>query len=86
MNNIKNGSSSRFVITSLIILSIIIVTFLTYRDILSYYFTSMDGLPLIETSRIHSLTDLKNIFTYGHNIEPELSELLERGREGYIWH
>ena len=45
------------------VLSIALIAFLTYRDILGYFFTATDTLTLIDTSQIRSFRDIVRIFT-----------------------
>ncbi len=49
--------------TCLLTVSISIIGFLTYRDVLCYYFTGEDTLSLIDTSRVHSFRDITRILT-----------------------
>jgi hypothetical protein len=49
--------------TSLMALSIASFAFLTYRDVLNYFFTGTDFLTLIDTGRIQSSEDVVRIFT-----------------------
>lgn len=51
------------IITGLMVLSIAFIAFLTYRDILGYFFTDTDTLTAIDTSRIQSFLDVGRIFT-----------------------
>ncbi len=44
-------------------LSVSLIAFLTYRDILGYFFTGMDAIPLIDSSRIQSFRDVVRIFS-----------------------
>ena len=53
---------SRLPHTALLALSIIIVGYLTYRDMLGYFFTAQDSPTLIDTARIHSFNDVLRIF------------------------
>ena len=50
-------------LTILMVLSIALISFLTYRDILGYFFTATDSLTLIDTARIQSFGDVVRIFT-----------------------
>ena len=50
-------------LTVLCVLIIVTVSFLTYKDILSYYYTGPDTLPLIKTNRMESAGDVTRIFT-----------------------
>src|SRR5262245_6458119 len=53
---------SRLPRTALLALSIIIVGYLTYRDMLGYFFTAQDSPTLIDTARIRSFQDVLRIF------------------------
>ncbi|MCK4584656.1 hypothetical protein KAU13_04505 [candidate division WOR-3 bacterium] len=61
--NKRVGYPRQFFITGLMILSIVLIAFLTYGDILGYFFTAYDSLTLIDTSRIQSFRDVVRIFT-----------------------
>ncbi|UCH95028.1 MAG: hypothetical protein JSV88_32900 [Candidatus Aminicenantes bacterium] len=64
MNINKNKNRRHFYLTSFIlILSIALVSFLAYKDILDNYFSGIDTFTLIETSQIHSFKDITRIFT-----------------------
>jgi hypothetical protein len=45
------------------VLSIAVVAFLTYADVLGYFFTSTDTFTLIDTSRVSSIGDALTLFT-----------------------
>lgn len=61
----NNGKSylSKRLITGFMVLSIALIAFLTYIDIIGYFFTATDTLPLIDTGRIQSFNDIVRIFT-----------------------
>jgi len=63
----KKGKN--FLITAFVVFSILLTTFLAYKDILSYFFTGMDTVPLIHSARIQSLSDIKRIL-----LEPGLKD------------
>ena len=48
--------------TSLLALSIVIIAYLTYRDMLGYFFTAQDSTTLIDTGRVRSFRDVLRIF------------------------
>ncbi|MBI5408721.1 MAG: hypothetical protein HZA14_05085 [Nitrospirae bacterium] len=50
-------------VTAFAAFSIILIAFLSYRNILDYFFTTADSLALIETNRILSINDPVRIFT-----------------------
>jgi hypothetical protein len=66
MNNIKKIYCSRFITTGIVVLSIILIAFLSFRDVLGYFFIAGDSLSLIDASRIQSLQSIVNIFTVKH--------------------
>jgi hypothetical protein len=45
------------------ILSLVVLCFIAYGEILGYYFTSMDAFPLLLTGKIDSLKDIFRIFS-----------------------
>src|SRR5688572_3029620 len=51
----------RFLITSVLVLSIILLGYLTYQDMLGYFFTAQDATTLIDTGRVHSFQDVLRI-------------------------
>ena len=51
----------RFPTTSVLVLSIILLGFLTYQDMLGYFFTAQDSTTLIDTGRVHSFRDVLRI-------------------------
>ncbi|MDO8281268.1 MAG: hypothetical protein Q7U10_01370 [Thermodesulfovibrionia bacterium] len=55
--------SDQRIITCIIVLSLGLFSFLTYYDILGFYFTGTDTLTLIDTGRINSFDDLLRIFS-----------------------
>ena len=59
----KTDCKYHSLLTGLMVLSIIIISFLAYKDILGYFFTATDTLSMIETSRIQSFHDVVRIFT-----------------------
>ncbi|MBI5056277.1 MAG: hypothetical protein HZB61_06670 [Nitrospirae bacterium] len=64
MDNNKGGKcKNEQIVAGLMILSIVLITFLSYREILDYFFTAGDTLSLIDTSRIQSYRDISRIFT-----------------------
>jgi hypothetical protein len=62
MEKLEQHISQR-VLVALLVLSIALTAFVTYRDILDYYFTASDAFALIETSRIQSPSDVARIFS-----------------------
>lgn len=62
MNSDKNKHRTHFA-AFMIILSIILVSSLTYKDILDDYFSGIDTFTLIEGSQIHTLQDVFRILT-----------------------
>ena len=52
----------RVLITSLLVLSIVIIGYLTYQDMLGYFFTAQDSTTLIDTGRVRSFRDVLRIF------------------------
>ena len=63
MNNERKCYVNQRAVTSFMVLSIALIAFLTYKDILGYFFTGSDSLTLIDTSRIQSFRDIVRIFT-----------------------
>ncbi len=61
-NKRKSYFNQRF-ITIFLVLSIALIAFLTYIDILGYFFTATDSLTLMDTARIQSSGDVVRIFT-----------------------
>ncbi len=59
----KNVIISPNLATCLAVIVIALVAFLTYDDVLGYFFTAQDSLTLIATSRIESVRDLDRIFS-----------------------
>ncbi len=45
------------------VLSIALLTYLAYREVLGFFFTGRDALTLIDTSRVHSFHDAVRIFS-----------------------
>jgi hypothetical protein len=52
----------KILITALLALSIVIVGYLAYRDMLGYFFTATDATTLIDTGRVRSFRDVLRIF------------------------
>jgi hypothetical protein len=52
----------RVLITAPLALSIVIIGYLTYQDMLGYFFTAQDSTTLIDTGRVRSYRDLLRIF------------------------
>lgn len=63
MSSIEEISFKQRIITYLLVLSVTLIAFFSYKDMLSYFFTSGETLTLIEKSRIHSVNDLIRILT-----------------------
>lgn len=64
--NLERGaghSSGSALVTCLLVLSIAVVALLAYRDVLGLFFTAVDTLTLIDSSRIESWDDVIRIFT-----------------------
>lgn len=76
MNNNKRMKLSS-PINYILLLSITLVAFVTYRDMLGYFFTGIDTLALIETSRIHSLKDVVKILTESMMSDTGFTEFLK---------
>ncbi len=53
----------QYAIVTLMTISIVMIAFMTYAHMLRYFFTAMDSLTLIDTSRIQSLKDVTRVFT-----------------------
>ena len=53
----------RRILTVFLILSIVLISFLSYRDVLGFFFTASDSFTLIDTSRIQSCRDVERIFS-----------------------
>jgi hypothetical protein len=53
----------KVLIVALLALSIVIVGYLAYRDMLDYFFTGMDTTTLIDTGRVRSFRDVLRIFS-----------------------
>ena len=51
------------IVTALLVLSVTLVAFLTYREMLGYFFTATDSPTLIDTGRIRSARDVGRIFS-----------------------
>lgn len=56
-NRVKNNT-----ITVFIVISICLTVFFSYKDILSYFFTGLDSLNLIEEGRFNSFRDFLGLF------------------------
>lgn len=67
-NKVKNLSNQR-IISAFAVLSISLIALLSYRDILGYFFTGMDIIPLIHSARVQSISDIKRIL-----LEPGLKD------------
>ncbi|MBI4707217.1 MAG: glycosyltransferase family 39 protein [Candidatus Omnitrophica bacterium] len=63
MNDKKEISSNKPYTTAFMVLSVILLIYITFRHILSSFFTSSDIFSLIELYQIKSLKDVFNIFT-----------------------
>ncbi|MDO8281267.1 MAG: hypothetical protein Q7U10_01365 [Thermodesulfovibrionia bacterium] len=54
--------ANKNILNVLMVCSIALITFLAYKDILSYFFTGLDSLNLIEEGRFQSLSDVLKLF------------------------
>ncbi len=53
----------KFLINTAIILSLAVVCFATFWEVLGYYFTSMDAFPLLSIAKIDSMKDISKLLT-----------------------
>ncbi len=63
MVGIRGVFAKRRLTSGLMILAIALLAFLSYREILGYYFTAGDSFALIDTARLESYKDLLRIFS-----------------------
>lgn len=66
--------SYKWLITFVMVLTIAVVSFLSYRYILNCFFTGMDTFPWIESSRIESMSDVVRIFSEPLNSRTSFSK------------
>lgn len=62
MNN-KKDDLQHNLITALMVLSIAVIAFMAYRDVLGYFFTGIDTVAIIESVRIFAVRDIIPIFS-----------------------
>jgi len=62
-NSIKKIYTNQHITSNFMVLSIILIAFFSYRDMLDYFFTSGDDLIFITYGRIQSFKDIINILT-----------------------
>ncbi len=72
-----NQYSQKRLVSVFIFSSIVLIAFLSYKDILNYFFTAMDSFTLIDTGRIRSFKDVVRIFSEPLMNGTEFAEIMK---------